>query len=245
MAIVSTVLGAPRATAATIIRRALRLVGVVGIGEAVAAEEMADAMTSLNSMVGLWANERLIVPVATLDEVTLTPGKAAYTIGPGGEINTTRPTNLDTATHVELGGISYELTPLTVQEYGGLTLKSYDTSIPQGIWYLQTYPLGQITLYPVPQQAMTLKLWSWKPFVAFDSQTQEIALPPGYDEALATNLAVMIAPEYEREAPPTVKKAAVMSKKLIKRTNLEVPRLAFDSAVLPTTGAFNIYSGGL
>ena len=72
--------------------------------------------------------------------------------------------------------------------------------------------------------------------------TDEVNLPPGYDDALAYNLAVRVGPEYERPAPPDVKTTAIMSKKLLKRTNFEPLTLGFPSEVLPQR-QFNIYSG--
>lgn len=230
------------ATAITIIKRAMRLIGVLSDGDTPSASESADSLEALNSMLGMWANERLMINAASLDSVTLTPGKAAYTIGPGGEIDTVRPTDVDPMSYVLWGNVSYPLVVLTAQEYNAICLKKLDGTIPQAIWYLPTFPLGQLTLYGVPSEAMTLKLWSWKPLSSFASLTDEVILPPGYDEALAFNLAVSIAPEFMVEASPTVKQRAVMSKKLLKRTNLEVPVLEPVNSTLPRR-QFNIYSG--
>lgn len=230
------------ATAITIISRAMRLIGVLSDGDTPSASESSDGLEALNSMLGLWANERLMINATSLDSVVLTPGKAAYTIGPGGEIDTVRPTDVDPMSYVLWGNVSYPLVVLTAQEYNAICLKDLDGTIPQAIWYLPTFPLGQITLYGVPSEAMTLKLWSWKPLSSFGALTTDVILPPGYEEALAFNLAVSIAPEYQVEAAPTVKQRAMMSKKLLKRTNLEVPVLEPVNSTLPRR-QFNIFSG--
>lgn len=243
MAIVTTLVSSTsKTTAQSIIERALRLIGVYSSDSPLTAEDVVTSLVALNSMLGMWSNERLMVYVPTLNQVALTPGKSAYTIGDGGEIDTTRPTDIDGATYVQSGDISYPLQVLTSQEYNSIEFKPLQSTIPQAIWYLKTYPLGQITIYGTPSDGMTLNLWSWKPFTEFAVSTDEVILPPGTAEALAFNLAVSIAPEYEKEATPTVKSRAVMSKKLLKRTNLEVPVLGFPAAVQPS-GRFSIYSG--
>lgn len=229
-------------TALQIIKRATRLIGVTGIDTPLSSEESADGFEALNSMLGSWANEKLMIYAPTLDVVALTPGQAAYTIGPGAGIDTARPTSIDPMSYVLWGNVSYPLVVLTAAEYNAICVKDLDATIPQAIWYLPTFPNGQITLYGVPSDAMTLYLWSTKPFTAFASVTDVVNLPPGYDEALAYNLAVKIAPEYERSASPDVKTTAVMSKKLLKRTNFEPLPLGFPGEVLPQR-QFNIYSG--
>lgn len=229
-------------TAIRIITRAMRLIGVAGSDVTLSPDEVSDGLESLNAMLGSWANERLMIHVPSLDTVALTPGKQSYTIGSGAEINTVRPTSIDSMSYVRLGNVSYPLDVLTAQEYNSIQFKGMDSTIPCAIWYLQTYPSGQITLYGIPSEGMTLYLWSRKPFAEFQNGTQEVALPPGYAEAIAYNLAVLIAPEYEREASATVKARAVMSKKLLKRTNFEPINLSFPSEVMPS-GRFSVYSG--
>lgn len=230
------------ATAITIIKRAMRLAGVLPEGETPSAQQSADGLEALNAMLGGWANERLMIHVLSLDQFALTSGQAAYTIGPGGDIDTVRPTLINPSSYVQLGTVSYPLELLTSQTYNAISVKALQATIPLGLWYLQTYPLGQLTFYGIPGPGLTLYLWSSKPFTSFASPTQSVDLPPGYEEALAYNLAVEIAPEYLVEVTPTVKQKATMSKKLLKRTNLEVPMLEPVGDLLPRR-QFNIYSG--
>lgn len=230
------------ATALDMIKRAMRLIGVLSKGETPDDQDAADGLVSLNAMLGSWSNERLMIHVLTLDDVSLTPGKQVYTIGPGGEIDTVRPTSIDPSTYVLWNGVSYPVQVLNLQQYNGLALKGLEANIPEAIWYSPSYPLGQLTLYSVPTEAMTLKLWSSKPFTSFATLTTQVTLPPGYEEALAFNLAVRIAPEYETQPSAEVSRTAVTSKKLLKRTNLEVPQLSPVSDTLPRS-TFNVYSG--
>jgi hypothetical protein len=96
-----------------------------------------------------------------------------------------------------------------------------------------------LTVYPVPTIAMTLNLWSWKPLSSFAAVTDVVSLPPGYEKAIAYNLAIELAPENEVPVPATVERGAITSKKLIKRTNFTPVYLQ----PARSTGRFNIYSG--
>lgn len=228
-------------TALDLIKRAHRLIGVYSIGETPSADECADSLMALNAMVDSWANEKLMIPVATLDSITLTPSQASYTIGPTGTVVSGRPISVDGSSYLEWLGVSYPLSVLTLQEYNAIRLKSLNTTLPCALWYKPDYPNGTLTLFPVPTVPMTLKLWSWKPLSSF-TLTGDISLPPGYEKALAYNLAVELAPENEVQVPMAVARQAATSKKLIKRTNLEVPQLALEIP-LSTGGRFNIYTG--
>jgi hypothetical protein len=230
------------ATALDLIKRAHRLIGVYSIGEAPSADECSTSLEALNAMLDSWANESLMIYAATLDSITLTPGQGLYTVGPTGSTVTVRPISVDESSYIEWNGISYPLDVVTLQEYNAICLKSLQTTMPYVLWYQPAMPDGQVTLYPAPSASMTLKLWSWKALGSV-GLTDTFTLPPGYKKAIAYNLAAEIAPEYEVGISPAVAKGAVMSKKLLKRTNLQVPTLGFDSSVIGGSARFNIYTG--
>lgn len=230
------------ATALDLIKRAYRLIGVYSIGETPSADETTDGLTALNAMLASWANEKLMTYVSTLDSITLTPNVANYTIGPSGTTISTRPISIDKSSYLEWLGVSYPLTLATLDQYNAIKQKALASTLPSVLWYKPDLPNGTITLYPVPTLAMTLKLWSWKQITSFANATDVVSLPPGYEDAIAFNLAVMLAPENEVQASQVVGQRATMSKKLLKRTNFEPPQLSFDANVLGQ-GRFNIYTG--
>lgn len=230
------------ATALDLIKRAYRLIGVYSIGETPSADETADGLTALNAMLASWSNEKLMTYAATLDSITLTPNVASYTIGPSGTTVSARPISIDESSYLEWLGVSYPLALATLDQYNAIKQKSLASTLPSVLWYKPDFPNGTITLYPIPTLAMTLKLWSWKQITSFTNATDTVLLPPGYEDAIAFNLAVMLAPENEVPVPQVVGQRATMSKKLLKRTNFEPPQLGFDANVLGK-GRFNIYTG--
>jgi hypothetical protein len=229
-------------TALDIIKRAHRLIGVYSLGESPSSDEVADGLAALNSMVEGWSNEKLMVYVATQDTITLIPNQASYTVGPSGSTISVRPQDIDVSTNLVWNGVTYPLAVASLQEYNSIKLKTLATTLPSVIWMNPTYPNATVTLYPVPTLAMTLNLWSWKPLGTFASATDTVSFPPGYDDALAFNLACDLAPEHNVQIPQQVAKRAITSKKLIKRTNFEPITLQFDGNI-PQGGRFNIYTG--
>lgn len=230
------------ATANSIIERAMRLTGNLGVGESLDDSEAQDGLEALNTMLDSWATENLFVYAMSLDSITLIPGTAAYTVGPTGGTVSDRPIVVDSSSYVVMDGISYPLVSLSLQEYNDLTLKTLDTTIPEALWYNPTFPNGTVTLYPVPKQAMTLKLWSQKVITSFASLTTDLSLPPGYKRAIELSLAEEFGPEFETEANRTLMRKAASARKNIKRINFKPTSLYMPGSVL-SGGRFNIYSG--
>ena len=214
------------ATVLDIIKRAHRISGIYALGETPSPEESADALYALNSMLGSWANESLLIYADQLDSITLIPGVSTYTIGPSGGTITVRPMSISNSSYIRASGIDYPLAIISLDQYNNISSKSEQSEIPEYLWYQDTFPNSTVTLYPVPSVANVLNLWSKKQITGFSTLTEEVSLPPGYQEALEYNLADALAIETESQLTPAASKKAVMLKKMLKRTNLTVPTMA-------------------
>lgn len=231
------------ATAVTMIKRAMRLSGNLGVGEALDDSESADGLEALNSMLDSWANDQMFVYALTLDSIPVTANQASYTVGPTGSFVTARPVDIDTATYLEIAGLSYPLTPLTTAQYGQITLKTLDSSIPEAIWYNPTFPDATVTLYPVPGAAATLKLWSIKQITSFPTLTTILNLPLGYEDAIVMSLAEVFCLEFSTEPTKTLMRKASSARKRIRRVNFRPQFLSMPAEVLAGRARFNIYTG--
>lgn len=73
-------------TALDLISASLRSIGALASGEVPTAEQTDDAFNMLNDMLGMWSNERLLIPYKTEVVWVTTPNVYQYDIGPGGTI---------------------------------------------------------------------------------------------------------------------------------------------------------------
>lgn len=206
------------ATAQTIIDRSIRLIGALESGESATAQETADCLVALNALIDSWRNDALIVHAITSVSKTLTPADGSYTIGTGGDINTTWPVKIDGATVTDSAS-DYPLDVVPENRWRLIQDKS-QTGFPRVLYYDPQYPLGVVNLWPVPSSAYTLKLSVWTPIGTLASAATAIALPPGYERALTTALAIEIAPEFQKQVSAELAKAAQNSLALIKRNNV-------------------------
>lgn len=234
------------ATARDIIESSMRLLGVLATGEAAQASEASDALDSLNDMLDSWSNENFVVNAVTAEEFTLTAGQSSYTMGTGGDFNTTRPLEIIKALLQEQGSSPKFELPMrivTPKEYASITVKDTDSTIPTYIYKEGTYPLETLKLYPVPSEANKLVLYTLKPLTTFTNLSTDASFPPGYLRALKYNLAMEIGPEYGKEASASVVQIAMESKAEIKRQNFRPQISGCDNGTLRDGAVFNWLTG--
>ena len=195
--------------ARSIINQAARKIAVVGRGQVMPAEEAQDALTALNNMIkgfgagsGVDYNEKR-------NTYNLT-GAVSYTIGPSGNFNTVRPSDVSSA-YISVGGTDYPLNQINSEQYSQIVDKNI-LGIPEFFYYQNNTPLGTIFMYPIGASGYTLTLITREQDAAFVDLTTEYDLPEGYEEMLVYNLALRLAPEYEKPVPAEVKTTALASK---------------------------------
>ena len=221
-------------TASDLIKGSLRLVGAIASGETPSADETADALSSLNRMLGSWSNEGLAVYSYVREVFTLIASQGKYTMGSAGDFNTTRPVAIAEASASDASPVyEYKVQILNVQEWAEITNKTIQATYVQKIYVEGTYPLENINVWPVPNVASSLILYSHKELTSFALAGDTVSLPPGYEEALIYNLAVRLAPEYGKTLGPEIISIASESKANIKRTNTK--------PVLMKSDAFGLY----
>jgi hypothetical protein len=216
----------------------MRLLGVYSIGETPSADESADALFALNSMVDSWSNENLFIYAKTLNVINFNAGVVSHTVGPSGQTITERPIEVLEASHIQFEGVDYPLSIFTLTDYEKIPIKTTQ-GIPTILHVLPNMPNIRVQLWPVPSATMTLNLWSNKALQSFASLTDVVTLPPGYERALAYCLAQEIGPEFDVVVSPDITKKAMQARKVIKRTNTEVPRLSMPYGIPMGDGFVN------
>ncbi len=229
-----------------LITGSLRLIGVIGDGEAPSAFQAQNALDTLNEILDLWNSCGLLVYSTNFYALPLT-GAATYTLGPGGAINVpVRPATINGA-WVRYGtGASQadiQLTVVDASEWGSIRSKNMTSNLPQAVYNNGDWPVSTLSLYPVPTTG-TLVLLLTSPLSASVGLDDTESLPPAYRMALRAEIAVYAAPEYGLEASPTVQLMAERGKNAITMSNFDVDRLDFDPILLGSP-RYWIYSDGL
>ena len=196
----------------------LRSIGAKNPGVTLTADEVNDAKEILNLVLDTWSAEGLPVYAATLEGLTLTVGAASRTIGTGGNFNTVRPVAITNAYVRDSGGYDNPVEIIGPKKYQDIVAKT-TAGRPYFLHYVGTSPLGTIYLYPVPDATDTLYLNSLKPLTDITNMSADIGLPPGYEAALQSNLALALCPEYGRQPSPLLAAMAVATKKAIVQVN--------------------------
>lgn len=202
---------------------ALEELGVLAAGQVPTAEEAEDGRVALNRLTDQWAAERLQLYTVTRTVFTITSGVGSYAVGPAQVVNVARPVF---PSHVAINDTSPTpdvergLSMLTEDQYAAIPSKAQTSSEPASWYYNPTYPYGLLSLFPVPTST-TLQgvLYAPTAVASFAATSTTVALPPGYEEMIVSNLAVRLAPSYGRTVDPTLFGRSVESVATVKRAN--------------------------
>lgn len=207
-------------TALTMITRAMRLMGAIGVGETPTDDESADGLKALQTMLDSWNTERLFSYYMVEETLTLSASAQSYTIGSGGDLNTTRPTHIDNSCFIRYNNIDFPLEIIEVQSWDFIPAKATQSNIPQYMYVEYGYPLITVSFWTYPTSAGAVAhIRSWKQLQSFTALTTVLSLPPGNERAITYSLAEEWAPEFGKTVPPEVAKIAVKARANLKRIN--------------------------
>jgi hypothetical protein len=230
-------------TATALINSALRLIGVLASGETADINSANDALVVLNQMLDSWNAERLTIFTTASQDFALTLGKQAYTLGSGGDFDTTRPARIDSMSAILLNNpanpIEEPMDMLSVEEWQTrFPVKNVNGSFPTACYDDGGFPLRTLSFYPIPiNQAVSIRIYAWQPLTLASSLQAVLNFPPGYAEAFRYNLAVRLAPEFQAALRPEVAQIAIQSKATLKTMN--APDLSIQSDLLSPADGYN------
>lgn len=233
-------------TVQNIVDRAGRLLSVLNSGESLTTTESSDALIALNAMLDSWRNDRLMCYSMQDESFSLVANQRTYTVGPSGTaLATTRPVHIEEAYYLDANNVTTGLDILDEEQYAGIISKLQTGTYPQRVWFQPTMPNLTVYVHPVPAASVgAIHFLDYVPVLAFSAVSDTVTLPPGWEEALASNLALVISPEYQIQPSQLVMAMAQSSKAAIKRVNGRPIRLTTELARLTDRrNVFNIYNG--
>lgn len=225
------------AAALDLITDALIELGVVAVGEAVSAEDANLGLSALNSMIDGWNTQNLTIYSSYDATFTLVPGQATYTVGPSGNWNGARPVSL-ISQYVRYNGIDYPVQQVDQETYNLIAIKTQPGILPEVVNFNTGYPLATMTLWPVPNTALSFT-FSSNALLAQPATLQTVlSLPPGYYRAMRLNLAVELAGRYGRQLSPVTLRMASTALGDVRRLNKRTPLSRFDDAILTSGSSY-------
>jgi hypothetical protein len=228
-----------------LITLALKQAGVVGIGQPVQPENANDAFTLLNMMLGQWNRRRWLV-YHLVGVAKVATGARSYTIGAGGDFDLARPDRIESAyvrqlTNAGPNQTDYPLTLLqSMEDYSRIALKGM-VGFPAYAFLDSDFPLGRLYVWPVPTGIYEIHLLLKAELPGFDTMSQDIDLPPEYQEAIMYNLAGRLRPHFQLPPDPTITALARASLNTVRNANVQIPTLQMPSD-LARGGSYNVIS---
>jgi hypothetical protein len=185
---------------------ALRKAGItLGPQRTPSVAQYQDAIEELNRLLGSLSCDRLFIYTKTNSLFPLT-GATRYTIGTSADpdivpdFDAPRPQFIEAANIVTgdaEAGMRYPLQILT-----DLQLKN---TIPGSLYNDRAYPLSTLYLWGQPMDGCQLELFYWQLVPQFISPDDQVLLPPGYEDALVLNLALRMAPHFQKRIDPVLR----------------------------------------
>jgi hypothetical protein len=235
--------------ARVMILNAMQEIGALAVGESMADADAQVGLTRLNSLLDRWQTERLTIGFLARTTFLLVSGEPHYAIGatPGADVTfPIHPVRFHAISLLPAGTGQQEipLEMLTMDKWVAIGDKALTSTWPTKVYYNPVFPLGSLRFWPVPTDATArIVLYTPLPIPAGATVHTDLALPPGYEEAIRYNLAVRLAPVFGRPIDPELKQMATDALSQVKRTNTRRYDLRVDEALQPASGAWDYRSG--
>jgi hypothetical protein len=183
-----------------IIKRALRLLGVLAQGETPSTDQVTEAALALNGLVKAWQADGMPLWAIKSYNVPLTAAVASYRIGLSQAIPTPKPLKITQVyNHNTSSSVDIPMRVLTRQEYNMLGNKT-SSGNPIQVFYDPQNSYGDLYVFPVPTAteaaSNVITIHYQRPFEDFDASTDTPDFPQEWYDAITYGLATRLAPEY-------------------------------------------------
>lgn len=240
----------PQTTANTLITTGLQMLGILDPEDTMSAAQARIGLRALNLMMGLWSLTPTTSPVTAREVFALTANVQTYSIGPGGDFDTTRPNSLIGA-GLLLGNsnpiIEIPRAVITNDAWQLIQVKTLANTLFTEVYYNATYSSdwGEISLWPVPNTSQNqLVIYRSAQLALFPSLAATVDLPEGTEEPIQMNVTVRLGPYFDETASQDIKDMARNGLAAMLRNNLPLSDLPTDAAITNNrSGAYNIMTG--
>jgi hypothetical protein len=211
-----------------------------------------DALDELNRLIGSLNCDRFFIYTRNRIEAPLLESNKTYTIGPSpdpdvpSDIDAPRPQWIEAANIISalnLPALRYPLTIVSDLQWAEIGMQDMPDTIPEILYNDRAYPVSTLYLWGQPVAGSVLELFCWQPIPLFASPDDAVWLPPGYEDALVLNLAVRLAPHFQKMIDPGVREDARLSLMRLMSINAPQPIADLSGGLGCDCRGFNIYRG--
>ncbi len=252
-------------TPTDLIKLTLKACRVLGQGQNATQQQLNDALSLLNMMMGQWARKRWLV-FHLVELYVVGTGANAYALGPDGDFTPAGDVRWDEA------GISWDVNtgirasriesafvrlnagtpgqtdlPVSViaayEDWASIPAKNVQGGLPQIVFLNTGYPVATVNVWPQLSSLYELHILVLSPLARLARLDTDINMPDEYQEALMYNLARRLMSFYGKAPDPEINGRAIASLATVKAANTQIPLLRMPRAVLSGgLGTYNVYT---
>jgi hypothetical protein len=225
-------------TVADLLKPAFRLAGVTDRpGREPSPEQYAEGIGILRRMIGSWNCNPLDTFGTSIDVYPLVANKKIYTIGGpglGADFDAAVPQRITDANILLTGTptVRKGVKILNRDQWAAISLQDIGGAIPYALYPDYNFPLCNIYVRYQAPAGYQLELYTWQRIPVFAQSTDIVTLPDGYEQAIVTNGALLIAQQFPSQAhlDPRTEKTANYSLAAVESRNAPVPYMRNDYA---------------
>jgi hypothetical protein len=224
-------------TALDLIQDSLEMLGVYGPGDAISSADSSRSLIVLNDMLDSWSNESLTCFAWLQQQFALAVNVTQYTCGPGGTVSNVRPLRVSdsagSAYILDQNNNKYPMDVVDQLTYNLRTTAAVNSNLPDTLFYDPQFPLGIVNIWPTPSEIFEVYFFSYLQLAEFATIYTNVSLPPGYNLAIKTNLAVALKPYFtSAQLDPVIIKRAAESLGNVKRNNNRTQRSIYEPEII-------------
>lgn len=218
-------------TVLAVCRTALALTNAVGTDQTLTDSEQTDCLSAFNDLMEDWSLQNLFMFGIGNYTFNTVANQATYTIGTGGFLNI-RPVRIAPLAYARYNGFDFPVNEMTQAEYNAIAYKDIAQPYPTRYLYVNSFPYGLLTLYPVPSVVLPVTLTIDRQLTQVDSVNDTISFPQGYAKGFTYALAIELSSVFGKdvEKSPHIIKTAAETFANIKRANKKQIVMGFDPA---------------
>jgi hypothetical protein len=225
---------APSVTA--IVKAALLELGAVAPEDKLTQQDGAWGLEKLQRAIDQHNARREMIFSISFQQFALIANHGPHTIGPNGDFNVSiRPVTVKGAAFILNAGTANPVdAPIKIKDHdwwNANPTKTLQSAITTHLYYDPASPLGNLNFWPICTVANPVRLELWNSIAQAINLQTVLSLPQGFWEALVTDLAVKLAPSYNRAVSPELRESWNRAMRIVQDNNYTPPTIETDAGM--------------